>query len=212
MVLIPGGTFRMGSPDGKGFPDEHPQQEVALQPFYLDRYEVTEELYARFDPNHTFPNGHELFPATRVSWEDASRYAEWAGKRLPTEAEWEYACRAGGRHSYCGGNNLGQLGWYGGNGGNSGNRQQPVARKQPNAFGLYDMSGNVWEWVQDCWHDSYAGAPSNGSAWTTGECSVRVRRGGSRNDDATSARAAERRIHSPGDRYNLIGLRLARTR
>lgn len=179
MVLIPGGTFRMGSPDGKGFPDEHPQQEVALQPFYLDRYEVTEELYARFDPNHTFPNGHELFPATRVSWEDASRYAEWAGKRLPTEAEWEYAATGGDGRFFPWGNdwNPSALNWNenGKDDGYAGPAPVHIFSEGYSPFGIASLSGNVMEWVQDIFHDYGKPASSReirrvlrGGAWIIG--------------------------------------------
>ena len=114
-------------------------------------------------------------PVVQVSWQEAKEFVEWLNKnkpasdrgtyRLPSEAEWEYACRAGGSHTYCGSNDVDQVAWYDGN--NNGH-QQPVARKAPNAWGLYDMSGNVWQWVEDAYHDSYHGAPVDGSAWMEG--------------------------------------------
>ena len=111
-------------------------------------------------------------PVVQVSWQEAKEFVEWLNKnkpasdhgtyRLPSEAEWEYACRAGGNHTYCGSNNADEVAWYDGN--NNGH-QQPVGRKAPNAWGLYGMSGNVWQWVEDAYHDSYRGAPANGSPW-----------------------------------------------
>ncbi len=111
-------------------------------------------------------------PVVQVSWQEAKEFVEWLNKnkpasdrgtyRLPSEAEWEYACRAGGNHTYCGSNNPDAVAWYDGN--NNGH-QQPVGLKAPNAWGLYGMSGNVWQWVEDAYHDSYRGAPTDGSAW-----------------------------------------------
>ena len=151
-----------------------------------------------------------------VSWHDAQAFIAWLNKtdgvgyRLPSEAEWEYACRAGGNDTYCGGNSVGAFGWYDGN---SGNRPHSVGTKQANVFGLHDMSGNVYEWVQDCWHDSYRGAPSDGSAWTSA-CSGDGRglRGGSWYSYAWDSRAADRSSGTPGFRISYIGFRLARTR
>lgn len=156
-------------------------------------------------------------PVVNVSWHDAQAFIDWlnqtdgGGYRLPTEAEWEYACRAGSSAAkYCGGHDLDSVGWYGGN---SGGRQHPVGRKKANAFGLHDMSGNAWEWVQDCWHDSYRGAPSDGSAWTSSCTSVqRGLRGGSWLIGAWSSRAANRYLDSPDFRVQSNGFRLARTR
>ena len=138
-------------------------------------------------------------PAVCVSWNDAEAFIQWLGAqtgkafRLPTEAEWEYAARAGSTTKYHFGNSESQLCRYANHADTStdldwrnkscsdgvGKRTATVGRYQPNAFGLYDMHGNVYEWVQDCWNDSYVGAPTDGRAWTSGDCSQRVIRGGS---------------------------------
>ncbi|MBK7416362.1 MAG: SUMF1/EgtB/PvdO family nonheme iron enzyme, partial [Dechloromonas sp.] len=136
--------------------------------------------------------------------------------RLPSEAEWEYACRTGSRDEYCGGNNLDAVGWYGALAhpvGNSAKTTNPVARKQSNAWGLYDMSGNVGEWTQDCWNESYSGngAPNDGSVRTDGDCSKRVVRGGSWIDAPWFERSASRIKLSPPYRSGSVGFRLART-
>jgi len=110
-------------------------------------------------------------PVVQVSWHDAQDFIKWlnqtdgGGWRLPSEAEWEYACRAGGNHAYCGSDNPNAVAWHYYN---SGERQRTVGSKQANAFGLHDMSGNVREWVQDCAHFSYQGASTDGSVWTGG--------------------------------------------
>ncbi len=119
----------------------------------------------------------------------ALKLSQKTGKtyRLPSEAEWEYACRAGERHEYCGSDSIDSVGWIQRNGGRT---THAVAGKKANAWGLSDMSGNVWEWVQDCWHSDYNGAPADGSVWQGGDCARRVLRGGSwgnRGDEFTRA-------------------------
>ncbi|HRD97882.1 MAG TPA: formylglycine-generating enzyme family protein [Rubrivivax sp.] len=216
---------------GQADPDAHdaetPQHHVNVRAFQMGKTPVTLSQFKRFivdagrsdvvNEDFIKYNAHgDDAPVVQVSWEDAQSFIAWLNRtdggswRLPSEAEWEYACRAGARHTYCGGNNVGEVAWYDNN---SGGRQRPVAGKRSNAFGLHDMSGNVWEWVQDCWHDSYAGAPSDGGAWTSG-CSAggRVLRGGSWNISARYSRAANRIDLAPGIRGYLFGFRLARTR
>jgi formylglycine-generating enzyme required for sulfatase activity len=129
--------------------------------------------------------------------------------RLPTEAEWEYACRAGSTTRWFFGDDVSLLGEYAWYRANSRNTTHPVGGKKPNAWGLYDMLGNVWEWCQDVWHDDYQGAPQDGSAWLAGDGSVRVLRGGSWNFDARSARSAERNRPDPRLRYVSDGFRAA---
>ncbi len=152
-------------------------------------------------------------PVACVSWNDAQAYLAWlnqiagGGYRLLSEAEWEYACRAGTSASYCGGKQVGVSAWYDEN---SNNRTHVVGSKQANTFGLYDMSGNVWEWVQDGYHQNYAGAPSDASVWAGLE-DRHVLRGGSWSGFAMDTRAANRWELSATNRLNLIGFRLART-
>jgi formylglycine-generating enzyme required for sulfatase activity len=165
------------------------------------------------NPSH-FSNCGDDCPVERVSWNDAKefvrRLSEKTGKRyrLPSEAEWEYACRAGGPDRYCGSGDAGSVAWFGQN---SGGRTHRVAQKRPNAFGLYDMSGNVWEWTEDCWNSSYEGAPSNGSAWLSGNCSLRVDRGGAWDVEPRVVRSAGRVRNTTDVRGNDLGFRLART-
>jgi len=125
-------------------------------------------------------------PVVCVSWNDAKEYCEWlsdqtgASYRLLSEAEWEYACRAGSTGKYCFGDDVHQLGSYAWFSGNSGGKTHPVGEKKPNAFGLHDMHGNVWEWCEDVWHENYNGAPTDGNAWIVGGDSNKHRfRGGS---------------------------------
>lgn len=152
-------------------------------------------------------------PVVGVSWDDAKKYAKWAGLRLPTEAEWEYACRANTQTRYYPGDkeeDLDRAGWYDKN---SGNRLHPVGEKEPNSFGLYDMHGNVWEWVEDDWHDNYNGGPNDGRAWShSPRGSFRVIRGGSWDNVARNCRSAIRGDGPPvyHGGYDL-GFRLSRS-
>ena len=177
--------------------------------------------------NPGFSVGDE-HPVVCVSWNDALAFVQWlreqTGKafRLPTEAEWEYAARAGSSTEYHFGNSESQLCRYAnhatsaedGYGNEScsdgvGKRTAVVGRYQPNSYGLYDMHGNVWEWAQDCWNDSYAGAPTDGSAWTLGDCSLRVLRGGSWFVNPRFLRSAYRTRLTRSSRLYLLGFRLA---
>ena len=156
-------------------------------------------------------------PVEEVSWKEAQKFVKKlsakTGKnyRLPSEAEWEYAARAGSTTVFSFGNDEKQLAEYAWFVQNSGVKTQPVGLKKPNAFGLYDMHGNVWEWTQDCWNKNYSKAPKDGSAWTTGGCSLRVVRGGSWIINPSSLRSAIRFWNSAAFRFYLNGFRVART-
>ena len=205
-ALIPAGRFSMGSASGGS--DEKPVHEVTIgQPFYIGKYEVTQGQWtAVMGKNPSYFKGDNL-PVEQVSWDDAQQFINKLNEmndgfkyRLPTEAEWEYSCRAGTTGDYPG--DLDEMGWYVNNSGNgyfdaasifqndkmnygkrihdNGDRTHAVGAKQANAFGLYDMHGNVWEWCEDWHHENYNGAPTDGSAWLSGgEQKFRVLRGGS---------------------------------
>jgi formylglycine-generating enzyme required for sulfatase activity len=155
-----------------------------------------------------FSDCGDTCPVELVSWNDAKEFIQKlnakTGKqyRLPSEAEWEYACRAGGHQKYCGSDNVDSVAWYGSEFGNT----HPVAEKQANTFGLYDMSGNVWEWVEDSYHDNYNGAPTDGSAWQ-GDGAKRVLRGGSWTNNANDSRSSFRLDLDPRNIRGGIGYR-----
>lgn len=209
---VAGGEFKMG---GNEDDDEKPIHPVKISPFYLGCYSVTVEQYHRFDPGHRKAQLDDEFgknqhqPVVRISWYDAYIFGKWARGRLPTEAEWEYSARGGRKkkgYEYAGSDNLDEVGWYSGN---SKDKTGLVGAKKPNELGLYDTSGNVWEWCQDKWHDSYQGAPTDGSAWETGDDSYRVMRGGSWFNYAQYCRCADRNYNYPGHRYDsFFGFRL----
>ena len=163
--------------------------------------------------------GRDNRPVINVSWEDAQSYVKWLSEqtghayRLPTEAEWEYAARAGTTTAYSWGNDVGRnLANCDGCGSQwDEDRTAPVGSFPPNAFGLHDMHGNVREWVEDCWNASYSGAPTDGSAWRSGDCGNRVFRSGDWLWFSGSLRSADRDSNAPGYRSNGNGFRVART-
>ncbi len=215
MVLqkVPGGTFTMGDTFGDGWSGELPTHQVTLSDFYIGKYEVTQGQWVAVmgsNPSYFSACGLDC-PVDSVSWDDIQTFItqlnQLSGKnyRLPTEAEWEYAARSGGQHEeYSGGSNVDAVAWYWTN---SNNTPHQVGTKQANGLGLYDMSGNAVEWVND-WYGAYgSSSQTNPTGPTTG--SFRVFRGGSWIDDAFSARAAFRLFNSPDLRNVGLGFRLA---
>lgn len=238
MVVVPAGRFRMGDLNGAGASNERPVHEVTIAaPFAVGRYEVT---FAEWDVcvdgggcRYRLNDqgwGRENRPVLNISWNDAKQYVHWLSRevgkpyRLLSEAEWEYVARAGtttkywwagwlsdeADHDYanygtdkcCKGLAAGADRWV---------NTSPVGSFKPNAFGLFDTAGNVWEWVEDCWNDSYEGAPVDGSAWTSGNCGLRVMRGGSWSINPWDLRSAVRGWNDTGDRGDGNGVRVART-
>jgi formylglycine-generating enzyme required for sulfatase activity len=180
LEVIPSGSFDMGD---DGMAETAPVHSVTLRTFAMGVHEVTQAEWRAImgtDPSKTAACG-DTCPVENVSWHEIQeflrRLSAAAGKRyrLPSEAEWEYACRAGAPSLYCGGDQRDKLGWFG----RAGSRPHPVGQKVPNAWGLYDMNGNVWEWVQDCSSANYSAAPGDGSPWIVPDCGSRVVRGGS---------------------------------
>ena len=232
MVRIPAGRFRMGCVSGLGCnDDETPVHQVSIQAFEMSQYEVTfdewDACVADGGCSHKPDDegwGRGSRPVINVSWDDIQEYLAWlnqkTGKRyrLPSEAEWEYAARAGSEKKYTWGNEdpVCRKGARNGakfydNAGCDRTGTEPVGFSSANAFGLYDMHGNVWEWVADCWNDSYQGAPGNGRPWLKGNCQRRVLRGGSWVDYPRSLRSANRSGFSTVDRDDNYGFRVART-
>jgi len=219
MVMIPAGRFLMGSAEG-GEDNEKPKHFVQIQSFAIGKYEITQkEWVAVMGDNFSRFKGQTL-PVEFVDWGDAQefviRLSHKTGKnyRLPSEAEWEYAARGGSSGLYPWGDDASKMPdyvWFDKNKNEFITGQKPVGLKKPNQFGVYDMIGNVWEWTQDCWNDNYDGAPLDGSAWITGDCSKRVIRGGEWRDRAELVRVAYR-VGFPVKRStDTKGLRVART-
>ncbi|MDX2286904.1 MAG: formylglycine-generating enzyme family protein [Bacteroidia bacterium] len=218
MIYVEGGVFRMGGADDAAFSDEKPVHEVRVPSFSLGEYPVTQGLWLAVMGGGN-PSGFPGLdrPVELVSWEDAQAFIAklngltGRGYRLPSEAEWEYAARGGAGsegYLYAGSDKLKEAGWYNEN---SGDETHPVGQKLPNELGLYDMSGNVWEWCEDHWHRSYQGALADGSAWVEADRTGlgRVGRGGSWGSDARLCRVSYRNRNSPGYRYRRLGFRLA---
>ncbi len=218
-VLIPAGEFNMGSPSNEVGIDneESPVHRVKIaNGFYIGKYEVTQKQWRKVMENNPSNFKGDNLPVEQVSWNDAQDFIkklnekEGANKyRLPSEAEWEYAARAGTKTSYSFGDDESKLGDYAWYDANSGSKTHDVGQKKPNPWGLYDMHGNVWEWVQDSYYSNYNGAPTDGSAWE-GDVSDRVRRGGSWNFNTWGCRSAFRDDFAPAYRYFNLGFRLVR--
>ena len=220
-VWIPAGEFRMGSTSRR---DEQPVRQVRIrQGLWLGKHEVTQAEWQRVmgsNPSR-FDECGPTCPVERVSWNDAQEFigrlnARGGGNRyrLPTEAEWEYAARAGTTTEYWWGNEIGDNRANCDGCGSQWDDEStaPVGLFAANAWGLHDVHGNVWEWVQDCMHNSYQGAPGDGSAWTSGgNCRRRVLRGGSWSYVPWNLRAANRLRRADGYRSNVVGFRVART-
>ncbi|PNW52804.1 UNVERIFIED_CONTAM: hypothetical protein BEN50_10025 [Euhalothece sp. KZN 001] len=224
MVYIPGGSFLMGAPETeeRSIDWERPQHRVEIAPFYMGRYPVTQAQYQAVMGENPSRFKGENNPVERVSWHKAKEFcqklSEQTGKtyRLPSEAQWEYACRAGTTTPFYFGETIStdQANYNGnstyGNGKRGVYRGQttPVGSFPPNAFGLYDMHGNVWEWCEDIWHKNYEGAPDDGSAWVAGgNHNKRVLRGGSWAVNPWGCRCADRYRVNP-DHGNFNGFRV----
>ena len=229
MVEIPAGQFRMGCVSGQDcFSDERPVHNVRIrQSFEVSKYEVT---FAQWDAcvlgggcGGYRPDdegwGRGTRPVINVSWEDAQAYVSWLSSqtgeayRLLSEAEWEYVARAGTQTAYSWGSDIGsdRANCEGCRSRWDDSQTAPVGSFHADAFGVHDMHGNVWEWVEDCWNDSYRRAPSDGSAWLRGNCERRVLRGGSWGSLPRSLRSAERLWNTSGYRGSGLGFRVART-
>ena len=228
MVVVRAGSFLMGAPETEDYPrtdQERPVHRVTIdKPFAIGVYEVTFEEWDACVADGGCNRGHiprdegwgrQRRPVMNVRWEDAQAYAAWLSQktglayRLPSEAEWEYAARAWTQTAYSFGDSIltSQANFW-----TTGLRQTlPVGSFEPNAFGLFDMHGNVGEWVQDCWHPSYEGAPTDGSAWETGTCLERVERGGSHDLPDFLLRSASRFNWPDHYSHHTVGFRVAKT-
>ena len=228
MIVLPPGKFIMGSPEGEAgrVANEGPQHPVTIaRQFAVSIYDVTFDEWKACVNVGGCPkvadSGYDAgnTPITNITWNDAETYVEWLAKmtgqpyRLPTEAEWEYMARAGTTTTYYWGNDLG-----------TGNANcmvcgtkfddkglSPVGSFKPNPFGLYDVTGDAWQWLADRFHKNYVGAPTDGSAWTSGDWSLRVDRGGSWISAASNLRIAFRGSYPAGSRNYSLGLRVVRT-
>ena len=229
-MWVPKGCFQMGSNSGQD--DEKPIHEICIDGVWMGKYEITVGQFTKFknemgyssEPSNEWKckgtakvdgfSQTSEHPVACVTWKDVKAFAEWlsrkSGKnyRMPTEAEWEYACRSGGKdQKYCGGNNLDGLGWYSAN---ANGKTHAVGRKQKNGLGLYDMSGNVWEWVNDWYEEGYYAKSPKRNPKGPASASARVNRGGGWDYVAGLARSAYRAGNVPDSRVNNLGARLVR--
>ncbi len=224
MVLLPAGTFPMGSPHAQGHRDEEPQHLVHVEAFYLSQTTVTQKQWkAVMRKLHPCRGKGMDFPVDRVSWFDAQRFCARLSRltgrdyRLPGEAEWEYACRAGTLTDFAYGNMIttdlaNYVGLHVYNDGPRGiYRHGPVLPRSfpPNGFGLFDMHGNLDEWCLDRWHEDYVGAPRDAEPWISGGTQEQVIRGGSWHDPPVLCRSASRLKLNPADGEDFMGMRVA---
>jgi len=231
MITTKGGVFQMGDDSHEAYVDERPVHTVTVENFAISETEITNLQYCfflneegnqsegsttwldlydsdcqiiknrgKFEPKE----GKENYPVVEVTWYGAKAYCEWAGGRLPTEAEWQFACKAQSNYKYSGSYTIDEVAWYK----NNSNGINKVAQKKSNSFGLYDMSGNAGEWVQDEWHENYKNAPTDGSAWVNGNKTSRVFCGGSYNSNARDCRVSARVGKQANYGYDDIGFRI----
>ncbi|MES5481738.1 SUMF1/EgtB/PvdO family nonheme iron enzyme [Bradyrhizobium sp. INPA03-11B] len=217
MVSLKGGSFSMGSNDD---PSERPIRRVAVKPFAMGKYPVTVREWnacAAAKACSFTASGKDDVPVTNVSWSDARQYVTWLAERskkpyrLPSEAEWEYAARGGAQSKYWWGDQMqpGHAGCKDCGGDSTAEQPVKVGSFKPNPFGLYDMGGGVDQWVEDCWHRNYQGAPDDGAVWTGGDCASHVIRSGSWKNDARYVRPANRDNYDTNVRYPTHGFRVA---
>lgn len=224
MVLIPAGSFKMGSPPSENNrkSNEEPQHTLKMPTFFMSKFAITQEQYEQVMGNNPSELKGMKRPVEQVSWNDAVGFCKVLSQktgrtyRLPSEAEWEYACRAGTAMPFHFGETITtDLANYNGertyaSGSKGENRQQTteVGSFSPNAFGLYDMHGNVWEWCEDTWHDNYIGAPTDGSPWINNNDTRYLLRGGSWFDSPDVCRSANRHQDPAGHVNNRYGFRV----
>jgi formylglycine-generating enzyme required for sulfatase activity len=220
LVQIPAGEFRMGSPDSDKYAnsDEKPQHRVRItKPFYLGKYPVTQEQWEAVMGSNPSQFKGPKNPVERVSWDDCQHFLEKLNAkladhrkfRLPTEAQWEYACRAGSTACYCFGDKASRLSEYAWYNQNSGNKSHPVGEKKPNAWGLYDMYGNVWQWCADRYDGGYYSlSPTDDPLGPCEGNARRVFRGGSWEHGTGHCRSAYRGSHAPGRQIDHLGFRV----
>jgi len=226
MVNVPGARFQMGSTSMSGNYEERPRHPVSVAGFAIGKFEVTVEEYLRFARAtgravpKSLQGARASHPVTHVTWDDALAYTRWLSKetgavyRLPSKAQWEYAARGGSASPY----------WWGFefktrmahcfdcDTGLDPRIPTDVGRFPPNPFGLYDTAGNVSEWVYDCFHETYEGAPDDGAVFEGGQCEWRIARGGSFSNPSTSLRSAKRYKMKPEKKYDNVGFRVIRLR
>jgi formylglycine-generating enzyme required for sulfatase activity len=216
MVSITGGTFLMGSDDD---PSEKPIHRVTVKAFAISKFPITVREWNACVAAKScsyVPTGKDDAPVANLSWTDTQQFVEWLSKvahkpyRLPTEAEWEYAARGGTRSKFWWGDRLQAMAnCKGCNEPYDASQPLKVGSFKPNPFGLYDMGGNVDQWVADCWHQNYAGASSDGSAWAEGDCLSRVMRSGSWKNGPGYVRPSSRDHYDATVRYPTHGFRVA---
>lgn len=208
MKFVEGGNFEMGNDDFE------PVHLVTVNDFFISKYEVTFDEYDRFceatgrNKSFDYGWGRGNHPVINVTWNDAKAYCKWVGGRLPTEAEWEYAAKGGKKskgYTFSGSDNINDVAWYSDN---SNNRTKSVGKKQPNELGIYDMSGNVWEWCNDWYDDSYYSESPSIDPRGPDEGNFRILRGGSWYDPNYACRTAYRYASKPSKSNNIIGFRV----
>jgi formylglycine-generating enzyme required for sulfatase activity len=210
---VPGGEFKMGSliKEKGRYQNEGPQRPVKVNAFLLCRTECTRAGWALRGSENRRRSNEDDMPVGNRSWYDCTEWCRKAGLRLPTEAEWEYACRAGTRTAFCHGDSAADLSNYAWYIANSINRAHPAGRKKPNAFGLFDMHGNLWEWCQDTYRTADSSNGADKYALKTSGKASRVTRGGGWNFHARFCRSAYRSGDFPHERSSLLGFRPAFT-